>query len=106
QSEACWKRQSLLRLEKRHRLDAIAVGIADEGGVVAFAVLRSQPRRAVGTAAGRERRGMERIDQFHRAHAQPHMDAAVTVNWGHSRAQVEPKFGIGLAKADGTRPNN
>src|SRR6266481_4305344 len=60
-------RSLLLRFEKRDGLDAIAVGIADEGGVVAFAVLRPQPRRTVGTAAGRERRGMERIDRFNRA---------------------------------------
>ena len=59
-----------MRFEERHRLDAVAVGIADEGGVIAFAMLGSQPRRTVGRATGRKRCGMERIDQFNRAHAQ------------------------------------
>jgi hypothetical protein len=49
---------------------------------------------------------MERIDQFNRAHAQPHMGAAITVDRRHGRTQIQPKFGIGLAEADGARPND
>ena len=39
-------------------------------------VLRPRARRTVGAAARRERRGMERIDQLDRAHAQADMGAA------------------------------
>ena len=35
-------------LRKRHRLDAVAVGIDDERRVVAHAIMRTQARRAVG----------------------------------------------------------
>lgn len=83
-----------------------AVGIADEGGVIAFAVLGSQARRAVGRAAGREPCGMERVDQFDRPHAQRHVGAPVDLDRRHGRTQVEPKFRIGLAEADGPRSND
>ena len=39
---------STLAVDERHRLDPVAVGIADEGRVVAGAVLRPRPGRAVG----------------------------------------------------------
>ena len=47
---------------KRHRLDAIAVGIDDEGRVVFHAIVRAQARCAVGAAAGAAapRRGTHR----------------------------------------------
>jgi hypothetical protein len=34
-----------------HRLDAVAIGIGDEGGVIFDAVMRTQARRTVGLAA-------------------------------------------------------
>ena len=61
-------RQALARIQprivprKRHRLDAVAVGIDDEGRVIFHAIMRAQARRAVGAAAGLQRRGVERID--------------------------------------------
>ena len=63
--------------QKRHRLDAVAVRIADEGGVVALVILRAQARRAVGRAAGRERGGMKGIDAAGRGARKADMHAAV-----------------------------
>ena len=62
---------------KRHRLDAVAVGIDDEGRVIFHAVMRAQARRAVGAAAGRQRRGVERIDIAGRLGAQADVRAAL-----------------------------
>ena len=48
--------------QKRHRLDPVAVGIADEGRIItALAVMRPQARRAVAGAARRKRRSVEGI---------------------------------------------
>src|SRR5262249_43944683 len=63
------------RGEKRPRLDAVAVGIADEGGVVALAVMRAEAGAAVRRAARRQRSRMERIDRRHGRGAQADMDA-------------------------------
>ena len=49
--------------DERHRLDAVAVGIADEGGVITLVIVRAEARRAVGGAAGGERGGVEGIDR-------------------------------------------
>ena len=45
-------------------LDAIAFGIAHEGGVIAGGVFRPRPRRTVGDAAGLQGRGVERVDRL------------------------------------------
>src|SRR5262249_7110420 len=78
---------SRLRLQDRHRLDAVAVGIADEGGVVALAVLRPQSRRAVGCTARGQRGGVEGVDQFARAHPQRDMAARIAGERRHAGAQ-------------------
>ena len=70
-------RHSVSTLQKRHRFDAIAVGIADEGGVIAAVIFRAQAGRAVGSAAGIERSGVERIDRRGIGRAQTDMHAAV-----------------------------
>ena len=54
---------TLFLRDERHRLDAVAVRIADEGGVIALVILRAKARRAVGRAAGGKRGGMESIDR-------------------------------------------
>src|SRR5258705_121939 len=97
------RRALFLRLEKGDSLDAIAVGIANEGRVIPFAVLRPQARRTLAAAAGGKRCGMERVDQFARAHAQRRMRAAIGVDRCQARAQIEPEFGIAFAEADGAR---
>ena len=65
------------RGDERHRLDAVAVGIADEGGVIALAVLRAQARRAVASPARRQRRGVEGIHQVGAAGAETDMRAGI-----------------------------
>src|SRR5882672_7118390 len=45
--------------EERHGFDPVTVGVADEGGIVAVAVLRPHARRTIAAAAGRKCRGME-----------------------------------------------
>jgi uncharacterized protein (TIGR00730 family) len=62
---------------ERHRLDAVAVRIADERRVISSVVMRPQPRFAVGRAAGLERRGVEGIDRADIGRAQADMHAAV-----------------------------
>src|SRR6516162_375666 len=96
----------LLRLEKRHGLDAVAVGIADEGGVITFPVLWPQARRPVRRTSGGKRCGMEGIDQVDRAYAQRRVGAAIGLDGYHGRSQVEPKFRIALAEAEGARAND
>src|SRR4051794_16555993 len=95
--------RSRIGLEKSHRFQEVAIGIADESGVVTVAVLRSQSRRAIARAASGERRGMERVDQFDRAHAQPHMRTAIAGDGRHGGSQVDPKLRVSLAEADGRR---
>src|SRR5438045_2841848 len=69
---------------ERHRLDPIAVGIADEGRVVAGGpVMRTQAGRAVGGAAIGKRRRMKGIHELGRAHAQADMRAGVLGQWRH-----------------------
>src|SRR4249919_3562254 len=86
--------KSRIALEKSHRFQAVAVGIADEPGVVTLAVLRSQSRRAIARAASGERRGMERVDEFNRAHAQPHMRTVIAGDGRHRGSQVDPKLRV------------
>ena len=69
-------------------------------------MLRRQARRALGDAARRKGSGMEGIDQLGRAHAQRRMRPGVAIDGRHGRAQIEPKFGIGLAEAHGARTND
>src|SRR5260370_5141226 len=47
---------------KRHRFDAVTVGIDDEGRIVFHPIVRAQARRTVGTATGVECGGVECID--------------------------------------------
>ena len=93
-------------LGKRHRLDAVAVGIDHERRVVAHAIVRAQARRAVGAAAGVQRRRMECIDLAGRFRAKADMDAAVRRDRRHLGAQIDPEFGIALAETDRRRPRH
>src|SRR3954451_4193935 len=95
--------RSRIGLEKSHRFQTVAVGIADEPGVVTLAVLRSQSRRAIARAAGGERRGMERVDELDRAHTKPHMRTAIAGDGRHRGSQVDPKLRVRLAETDGGR---
>src|SRR5215475_11235372 len=97
---------SLLRFEKRHGLDAVAVGIADEGRVITFPMLRPQAGRPIRRTSGGKRCGMEGIDQVDCADAQRRVGAAIGLDGYHGRAQIEPKFRIALAEADGARAND
>jgi hypothetical protein len=54
--------QNLLRLAER--LEPVAVGIDDEGGVVIGTVILAQARFAVVAPAGLERRRVERVDRL------------------------------------------
>ena len=85
---------------KRHRLDAVAVGIDDEGRVIAHAIVRAQARRAVGAASGIQRRGMECIDLAGRFRPKTDMDAALRRDRRHTGAQIDPELGIALAETD------
>ena len=49
------RRPALALFDEGHRLDAVAIRIADEGGVIAVAVMRAQSRRAFAGAAGGQR---------------------------------------------------
>src|SRR5215471_17242099 len=97
---------SLVRLEKRHGLDAVAVGIADESRVITFPVLRPQAGRPVRPTSGGKRCGMEGIDQVDRAYAQRRVGAAIGLDRYHGRTQIEPEFRIALAEADGAGAND
>ena len=66
-------------------------------------MLRPQARRAVAGAAGRERGGMEGVDQFGRAHPQRHMRPRIGRDERHRRTQIDPELRILLAEADGLR---
>ena len=87
--------------QESHRLDAVAVQIADEGGVIALIVFGPQPRRAVGLAARGNRRSMERIDRRRVRRAQGEMHAGAWRDGRHVGALVKPELGILLAEADG-----
>src|SRR3984893_3972478 len=63
--------------QKRHRLDAVAVLIADEGRVVGLVVCGPQAGRAIRGAAGPECGGVEGVDRFGVRRAQADMSAAV-----------------------------
>ena len=45
-------------------LDVVAIGIEHERAVVIFVIMRSQPRRAIISSAGRKRGLIESIDDF------------------------------------------
>src|SRR5262249_49100702 len=96
---------SLRAWDKRHRLDAVAVGIADEGRIVSLAVMRPQAGTAVRCAAGGERGRMECVDGRRGRGAQADMDAVV-VQAGvvrqreHLGPMVEPQLGVALTEPD------
>ena len=88
---------------ERHRLDAVAVGIADEGGVIALAYCGAEAGRAVGGAAGGERRGVKGIDHRAVSRAQADMRAAIGGDRRHIGAMVDPELGIFLADSRSPR---
>ena len=88
---------------ERHRLDLIALGIAHERRVIAGAVFRPRPWRAVGCAAARHRRGMKRLHRLDARCAEANVGAAVRIGRGHGAALVQPEIRIFLAEADGGR---
>ena len=91
---------------KRHRLDPVAVGIDDEGRIVAHAIMRAQARRAVGAAAGGKRRRVERVDLAGGFRPQADMRAALRRDRRHAVAQIDPELRIALAEADRRRPRH
>src|SRR5829696_1136192 len=86
---------------KRDGLDAVAVGVDDEGGVIFDAVVRTQARRSVRMAAGAERCGMKRIDIADCLGAKADVGAALGRDLRHTGAKVDPEFRVGFAEADG-----
>jgi hypothetical protein len=88
---------------KRHRFDAIAVGIDHERRVVFHAIVRTKSGRAIGAASGIERSGVKGINIGRRFRAQTDVDAALRFDRLHAGAKVDPEFGIGFAEADGRR---
>ena len=53
----------LFRLDENHRLDAVAVRIADKGSVIILMILGAETRNAVTGAAAGEGGGMKGIDR-------------------------------------------
>src|SRR6266702_6465554 len=86
---------------KRHRLDAIALRVADEGGVIALAVLRPRPRLAVARAARGERGGVKSPHGVAVGSAHADVGAGIGRDRRHAGAMVEPEFRIALAESHG-----
>ena len=88
---------------KRHCLDAVAVPVADEGGVVVIRIFRPLARRAVGFGARGKRGGMKGIHRSNVRRTQTDVQPAVFAERLKMRPLVEPELRIGLAVADGVR---
>src|SRR6185503_21012160 len=86
---------------KRDGLDAVAVGVDDEGGIIFHAIVRTQARRAVRMAPGAERCGMKRIDIAGCLGTKANVGAALGRDLRHAGTQVDPEFRVGFAEADG-----
>src|SRR5262249_53436439 len=80
-------------------LNAIAVRIDDEGGVVVRAVVRAQPRLAVVAPAGLQRRGMEGVDRLPVGRLKADMQAGFLVGRHRMLGLAEPEPGATLAVA-------
>lgn len=91
---------------KRHGLDAIAVGVDHEGGVIFHTVMRPQAGGAVGAASRSERRSVEYIDIGDCFGVQAVMYAAFVRDFGHTGTQVDPEFGVGIAETDRRGPGD
>src|SRR5262249_18147035 len=97
--------QSRKLLQKRHCLEAIAVRVANERGVVAFAMAWTLAGRAIGAPAARERGRMERIDRLGAARAQADVAATIIRYRRHAGSMIEPELGIAFAKPDRPFPD-
>src|SRR6185503_7289414 len=86
--------------QKRHRLDAVAVRVADEGGIVRLVRFGPHAGCAVRGAAGLERSRMEGVNRLGARGAQADMDAAVVGNAVHRGTAVDPEFRVLFAEAD------
>src|SRR3569623_3015300 len=73
------------------RLDVVAVGIDQEGGVIGGAIVLAQPRRAVVPAARRQPRRVEGIDSGAAGGAKGDVDRAD----GPALREIEARIGVG-----------
>src|SRR6185312_4093763 len=96
--------------DERDGFDTVAVRVADEGRIVALAMMRPQARRPVGRAACRQRRGVEPVDRRGGRGAQADVHAVVLrAGLGrqheHLGPMIEPELRIALAEPDRRRPH-
>jgi len=82
---------------KRHRLNAIAIGINDESRVVTHPIVRPQTRSTIGQASGIQRGRVECIDLVCRFRSKADVCAAAGRYLGHIGAMIDPELGIALA---------
>src|SRR5437660_2408499 len=83
-------------------LDAIAVGIDDEGGVVAGAIILAHARLAVVLAAGLECSGMEGVDRGAALGLEAEMQAGLQVGLHRALDRQDPQARRLLAIAQRT----
>src|SRR3546814_13130490 len=81
-------------------LDAVAIGIADEGGIIAGCILRADAGAAVILAAMVQRQGMESLDGGAAVGAETDMAAGVRVARRRAGAGIEPELRPGGAIAE------
>jgi len=73
-------------------LDAIAVGIDYEGGVVSVAVVRADPRLAVILAAGFERARVEGVDGLAARRVEANVQAGLRIRGNRMLGRKYPEF--------------
>jgi len=89
---------SLRFAKKRHRFNSIAVGIANEGGVIALPVLRPQSGRPIAGAAGRQCGGVKGLDCGGAGRAQRNVGARIGREQREYGARIDPELGVALAE--------
>ena len=72
-------------------LNAVAVWIDDEGGVVAWSVIGPKPGCPVVRAAGAQGRGMERVDTRARRCREAEVQSRFLVRWHWAVRGVDPQ---------------
>jgi hypothetical protein len=89
-----------------HRLDVVAVGIPDIGGVVALGVLHPDPRRAPVATTVRQRRRIESVDRLVAERIEGHVRAGGRLGTGedgevvHALGAERDPVGVGLELHD------
>ena len=91
---------------KRHRFNAIAIGIKHERCIITYPIVRTQTRRAVGAASGIQCRRMERIDIGGRFRPKTDMNAALGRDLRHIGTKIDPELGIALAETNRPGPRH